>query len=371
MVQRLIQLLRRLPRWAIVLLTFALLALVGYVDAITGPELTFAHFYLVPVCLATWLLGRRWGYAMALASACVCLWAERMGAAIYKNPLLQEWNFLTRLGFSILSVWILSSWRSIGTRLATMVEQRTAALREEIAQREKAQGDLRVLAAQLSAAEDAQRRKLAYDIHDSLSQMLSLMKINLDAAALEAPAGTRLHERLLDCAKCTDELIHQTRTFTFDLHPAMLDDLGLIATLQRYATEFKQRTDVEMTVAETGQRRPIGTPVANYLFRAIKELSNNAVKHGHAEEILVSIHWEPHGLRIVVDDDGAGFDARAALAPESRRGLGLAGIEERLTSLGGRFHVESTPGQGSRIILEIPLRPDLQREHSYDASIAG
>src|SRR5437868_6072817 len=86
-------------RWLIVLIASALLGLVGYLDAITGPELTFAHFYLVPVCLATWLLGSRWGYAMACASAAVCWLAERMGAAVYTNPLLQEWNLLTRLAF--------------------------------------------------------------------------------------------------------------------------------------------------------------------------------------------------------------------------------------------------------------------------------
>ena len=196
MLQVISQFLRRQPPWAIVLLCSGLLALVGYVDAITSPELTFAHFYLVPVCLITWLLGARWGYVMAVASAGVCLLAELMGAAVYRNPLLQEWNLFTRLAFFIASVWILSTWRSIGDRLAQMVEERTSALRKEIAQREKAQNDLRVLAAQLSAAEDAERRKLAYDIHDGLGQMLSLMKINLDAAALEATPGTHLQSRV-------------------------------------------------------------------------------------------------------------------------------------------------------------------------------
>jgi two-component system sensor histidine kinase DegS len=253
-----------------------------------------------------------------------------------------------------------------------MVEQRTAALREEIAQREKAQIELRALAAQLSAAEDAERRKLAYEIHDGLSQMLSLMKINLDAAVLEAPQGTRLQSRLAECARSTDELIRQTRTLTFDLHPAMLDDLGLVPTIQRYAREFKKQADVEVTVTENGLARPLGPPLANYVFRAVKELMNNALKHGHAAEIIVAAHWEPNGLRIVVDDDGSGFDAHAALTPESRRGLGLAGIEERLASLGGRLNIESAPGQGSRIILEIPLRTELHGEPTYgNASLAG
>ena len=143
MLQAAIQLLRRQPAWVILLLGSGLLAATGYFDAITGPELTFAHFYLVPVCLIAWLLGPRWGYCMAVASAGVCLLAERMGAAVYTNPQIQEWNLLTRLGFFLASVWLLSTWRSIGVRLAEMVDARTTELREQIAQREKAQNDLR------------------------------------------------------------------------------------------------------------------------------------------------------------------------------------------------------------------------------------
>src|SRR5438128_1567495 len=131
MLQRLRDSLGRQPRWRILVFSGLLLALVGYVDGLTGPELTFAQFYLVPVCLVTWLVNRRWGYFMALASAGICMWAEHLGAAVYTNPLLQEWNFLTRLGFFAAAVWLLSGWKSIGNKLAEMVEQRTASLRQE------------------------------------------------------------------------------------------------------------------------------------------------------------------------------------------------------------------------------------------------
>jgi signal transduction histidine kinase len=372
MFRSLSEFLRRQPAWAVMLVACALLVLIGYIDARTGPELTFAHLYLVPVCLVAWLLGQRWGYAMALASAVVCLLAERMGAAVYTNPLVQEYNFLLRLAFFAASVWLIAMWRSIGKRLSSMVDQRTAALREEIAEREKAQGELRTLAAQLSAAEDAERRKLAYDIHDGMSQMLSLTKINLDAAVLEAPSESRLHARLVECAKSTDDLIRQTRSLTFDLHPAMLDDLGLVPTLQHYASALKQHGDVEVIVIENGLRRPLGSPLLNYLFRAIRELLSNAMKHGKASEIVVAVHWEPRGLRIVVDDDGGGFDAHSALLPESRRGLGLPGIEQRLESLGGKLLVESVAEQGTRIILEVPLAHEPLKENVYaDQSVAG
>ncbi len=373
MLRRFTQLLARQPRPVILLLSALLLGVVGYVDALTGPELTFAQFYLVPVCLVTWLIGARWGYVMAVASAAVCLWAERMGAAVYTNPLLQEWNFLSRLAFFMAAVWLLAGWKTLEILLAKMVEQRTESLRNEIERREAAQNDLRDLAAQLSAAEDAERRRLAYDIHDSLSQILSLLKINLDAAILEAAPGSDLQNRLKECARTADSLILQTRTMTFDLYPSMLDDLGLVATLQRYAREFKEKTSTEVTVTDDGLAQPIGLPLANYLFRAIKELLSNAVKHGRASELVVGLHWEPTGLRIVVDDDGDGFETPSAPPVDQRRGLGLPGIEQRLKSMGGRLAIESVAGEGSRIILEIPLRPGAQnpKEELDHASVAG
>src|SRR5579862_494949 len=120
MLQSAIQFLRRQPAWVLLLMGSTLLAATGYFDAITGPELTFAHFYLLPVCFVTWLQGRRWGYCMAVASAFVCLLAERMGAAVYSNPQIQEWNLLMRLGFFTGAVWLLSMWRSIGVKLSEM-----------------------------------------------------------------------------------------------------------------------------------------------------------------------------------------------------------------------------------------------------------
>jgi signal transduction histidine kinase len=270
----------------------------------------------------------------------VWLVADRLTGAKSSDPLIVQWNLAMRLAFFSGSVLLLSGWRNLERRLSTMVAQRTSALRN--------------LAAQLSAAEDAERRKLAYDMHDALSQALSLIKINLDSAQLEADDPAARERRLATCGAMIDEVIKQTRTLMFDLHPAMLDDLGLVPTLQWYATDFAQRTRAELVVSEHGTRRPLAVATTNYLFRAVKELSGNAVRHGHAAEIIVAVHWEPAGVRLVVDDDGRGFDVGAARAPDARGGLGLAGIDERVSSMGGSLVVESKPGQGTRVIIEVP-----------------
>jgi signal transduction histidine kinase len=342
--------------WIAALTGVVLLLLVGYIDWLTGPELAFAQFYLLPVSVCAWYIGKRSGYMMAIASCIVWLYVDALTAAHPHDSLYWLWNGLVRGLFFFLAVEVVRNWQTRGQRLAEIVNERTLALKDEIAQREQAQASLQRLGAQISAAEEAERRRVAYEIHDAVSQMLSLVKINLEAARSEAAnAGAPHGARLSDCAGMVDQLIQQTRTLTFELHPAMLDDLGLVATLRRYAHEFEQRTGTEVTISEVGAPQALPSSLNHYLFRATKELFSNAVKHGRAKEIIVAMHWETSGLRLVVDDDGSGFDAAAALAPQQRRGLGLPGIRERLSTIGGSMRVDSQPGQGSRIILEVPL----------------
>jgi signal transduction histidine kinase len=123
--------------------------------------------------------------------------------------------------------------------------------------------------------------------------------------------------------------------------------------LHWYGEQFESQAGTQITVSEYGERKTIPASLAIHLFRAIKELLNNAAKHGGAKEVVIGVHWRDDGLRIVFDDDGSGFDATHALAPQTRRGLGLAGMQERLLACNGRLTVESEPGHGTRIILEI------------------
>jgi signal transduction histidine kinase len=341
--------------WQAAVAGVALLAFVGYVDWLTGPELAFAQFYLLPVSLYAWYIGRRSGYAMAIASAVMWMYVDALSTPQQHEAFYWLWNALVRGLFFVMAVEVVAQWKNTGNLLAQMVDERTRELKAEIAQRVQAQASLQRLGAQISAAEEAERRRVAYEIHDAVSQMLSLVKINLEAAQSAAPTDPRRTHRLSDCAGMVDRLIQQTRTLTFDLHPAMLDDLGLVATLKRYAREFEERTGTDVTVSEVGEPQPLPSSLNHYLFRATKELLNNAVKHGRAKEIIAAVHWEAGGLRIVIDDDGSGFDSDEALAPQSRRGLGLPGIRERITTLGGEMQLDSRIGEGTRVILELPL----------------
>jgi signal transduction histidine kinase len=342
----------------IILGSMLLLAILCWTDLATGPHVHLGLLYVVPVLIATWYSGRWSGYMLAIAASVGWFYAGRPssdGSGITVNAL----NLLIRGFFYSLLVELLAKIRDFGLQLEKSVQQRTAQLRLEVAERERAQASLRILAGQLSEAEDVERRRIAYDIHDALSQMLGLAKMNLETVVAETATDSRQFDRLTDVVKVMNDLIRQTREMTFDLHPSMLDHFGLVPTLQRFAEDFQRRTMSEVTINEFGERVELSSTLASYLFRAIKEVVNNSVKHGNAKEIIVAIHWENGHMRCVVDDDGCGFDPAKALAPNIRRGLGLAGMDERLTSLGGKLSVESQPGSGARLILELPITQSL------------
>ena len=151
-----------------------------------------------------------------------------------------------------------------------------------------------------------------------------------------------------------NDLIEQSRTLTFELHPAVLDHFGVAEALRRYAEQFSRQTSVELTINEQGTPRPLAGAIPNYVFRSVKELIHNAARHGHAKEIVVSLYWIPSWLRVLIDDDGSGFDSTQAFSVTVKKGLGLAGINERMRSLGGSLRLESSAGSGTRAVMEIP-----------------
>jgi signal transduction histidine kinase len=340
------------------------LAIVFYIDVITPSDLFLSQFYMLTVVLVAWGGGKGWGSVMSVITTAAWMYAVVRQYQLDGRPVKPGYltvDAILRCLFYVFASIILTAWRDASRKLQQIVDQRTAALQTEIRERQSAQTALHALTAELADAEDAQRRQLAHDIHDAVGQNLSLLKLNLEAlrrdlagAAVE-PDSAALHRRLDDEVSAVDGLIEQTRTLTFEIYPAPLDDLGLAPALEWQAEEFHRRSGVDVIVAEHGPRIGLPTPVAHYLFRAIKELIGNAVKHGAAGHVIVSLRWCPTGVRAVVDDDGHGFNSQLPPPAGKRRGLGLPSIRERITALRGSMQIESKSGEGTRIILEVPL----------------
>ena len=328
-------------KFAVVAGSLAFLLVITYLDRMTSPEIHVPLLYIVPAAAVTWFVGRKSGYATSVLCALAQFGSEVIRNDVYTHPSRAYWNTASRITFYFLLVTLLSAMRQMSMRLGAMVDARTQSLRQ--------------LASQLSDTEDSERRRLANDIHDSLSQTLTLLKLSLSAALAEQTGDAESRQRIGGALATVNELIQKTRTLMFDLYPAMLEHLGLWQTLRHYSEEFARQTGIELTVNEEGQPQTPSRTMCNYLFRSAKELVNNAAKHGGAREIVVSLHWMPSTLRVVVDDDGVGFDPMKTFTPDSSKGLGLAAIHERLRSLGGSVRIESGLGRGTRVVLEAPL----------------
>jgi signal transduction histidine kinase len=331
----------RLPAvWALVGAGL-LVCLVSFVDYTTPPAVELAYYYAIPVIAATWFVGLRAGLFFVGLTLAMWTTAEILEHAYTGHVSLLFVNIVTRAAALVVFVLLLSTFKDLSTRLGALVEERTHQLRQ--------------MATRLAAAEDFERRRLATDLHDGLGQMLLVLKLNLSAALAEAPDQSPGSGRLRQALETVDDLVQKSRSLTFDLHPVMLDHLGLVATLRQYGEDFGHQAKVDILIDEQGTPRPLDVIVSRHLFRSIKELMTNAVRHGQARQIVISLHWMPDKLRLMVDDDGLGFDPTKALAPSSSKGLGLPSIHERLRSLGGSMDIESSSRAGTRVVLELPL----------------
>jgi len=335
--------LRRLRLSAVVALVASTLFVVAVAatDYLTPPMFGFSYYYAVPILVVTWFVGRRAGVFFIALTLTLWTWAE-FGENTYGSAYtVGVINVITRAFALFIAVLLLTALKNLSTRLGILVDERTAALRQ--------------MATRLAEAEDLERRRLATDLHDGLSQVLSLLKLNLSAALGDCPGNAPVATRIQDAIGTVNELIQKSRTLTFDLHPAMLEHLGLAPTLRQYGEDFARQSNIEVTLNEEGAHRPLDLVMAQHLFRSLKELMSNAARHGNAKQIVISAHWMPDMLRLVVDDDGRGFDPTFAMAPDARKGLGLPSINERMRSLGGSMRIESNPKTGTRVVLEVPL----------------
>ena len=241
---------------------------------------------------------------------------------------------------------------------------RKAAEAQEIAY----QNRLSSLASELSLAEERERRRIAVEIHDNLSQNLALVKMKLAMLRHGAEPGDVLRG-LDDAIALLDPLLERTRTLTFELSPPVLYELGLDAALEWLADRVGQQHGV--AVRFKGQPKPAGRAapapvpedVAVLLFQAVRELLMNVVKHARASHVEVRSARAGSKVTVAVADDGRGFDpaslTAAARNGDSRNrktgGFGLFSIRTRLEHMGGRMEIRSGDGSGTEVTLTVPL----------------
>jgi two-component system, NarL family, sensor histidine kinase DegS len=202
-------------------------------------------------------------------------------------------------------------------------------------------------------AQEAERQRLSRQMHDGPAQALSNFILQTEIAM-----------RLLDVdpVQAKDELgnlktsamgtFQKVRNFIFELRPMMLDDLGLIPTIRKYADAFKEQTGLDINVTVTGNERRLESYLEVMIFRAIQELLGNAARHSQATLIKVQVDLGNEIARVSIDDNGKGFDPETLKQSNS---LGLKLIQERAEMLGGNFEIDSAAGKGTRVSFMVPI----------------
>ncbi|HMS84991.1 MAG TPA: PAS domain-containing sensor histidine kinase [Nitrospira sp.] len=240
--------------------------------------------------------------------------------------------------------------------LEVKVQERTAEL-------SRANRSLRDLSSRLMQVQEEERSRLARDLHDEVGQLLTALKIDLQAVQHGAN-GPSLEGAFTDSLGLVDRLLTQVRTLALDLRPSLLDDLGLVPALRWYANRQAQRNSwtLRLNIDEGIGRIPALIEVT--CFRVVQEALTNVAKYARAKVIELTLHRPAQEVILVIHDDGVGFDITAA-RQRARDGetMGLFGMEERVRLAGGSLSMLSEPGRGTSLELRFSLGDDPQATH--------
>jgi PAS domain S-box-containing protein len=261
--------------------------------------------------------------------------------------------------------------------LELRIEQRTTVLtrvnqelRREIAERERAEeqlrtslGQLRALAARLQSVREEERTSIAREIHDELGQGCTAIKMDLALIGRRlTKKQTQLRAKIDSAMQLAGDMIGTLRRIASELRPRILDDLGLSAALEAHAQEFENRTGIRCSVTLPQEPFTLDADISTTVFRIFQESLTNVARHAQAMRVDARLEREKDQLIFQVHDNGRGFDAEQA---NPRRSLGLVGMQERALLLNGKLKIKGVVGSGTTVTLRIPLPPSsLPRKES-------
>ena len=280
---------------------------------------------------------------------------------INQDLFLQVFGFPVQLLRAIMgtlaAVFVMRFLRAFEVEIDAQIRDLQLARLEEAERREAMRGDLlrRVVAAQ-----EAERQRVARELHDETGQALTAIGLGLRGVSTvinqdvdKAASNLRQMEGLV--AHSLTEL----QRLISDLRPSHLDDLGLSAALRWYINEVKNRTNLEIKFEEVGQPQVLPSETRTALFRVVQEALTNVVKHARARHAVVNLIFRPVEVVVRIEDDGLGFDSRQ-LQRTGRSAWGLEGMRERAALLGGKYDIWSDPGYGTRVQVTIPYHIPLE-----------
>lgn len=277
-------------------------------------------------------------------------------------------NFQTRLGL------VLVATLALGVGMSAFSMRRILSLetgaRDQYRAVAQARGQLKDLSARLVQAQETERRALSRELHDEVGQALSAVLVELRnlAGGLGAWPPEMSHGHVDLIKGLVEDTVRSVRNMALLLRPSMLDDLGLIPALRWQARELSKRTSMDVNVVADLASDDLPDEYKTCVYRVVQEALHNCSRHSHAATVRIRVGQDLGRLSLSIQDDGQGFDAQQS------KGLGLLGMEERVTRLGGRFEVHSKSGSGTVLAVELPLAGSQESgdaDHADSHSFSG
>ena len=233
---------------------------------------------------------------------------------------------------------------SIG-RVQGLESESEARYREVVQARKELQG----LSARLVQVQEEERRKLSRELHDEVGQSMSALLVELgNLASTLPPENAALAARVQSAKRLAENNVVVLRNLSLLLRPSMLDDLGLIPALKWQAREVARRSGIKIKVNAEDAADDLPDECRTAIFRVVQEALHNVTRHSKATQVTISVTRGQRGVNVRIQDNGAGFHTQ-------EKGMGILGMEERIRHLRGSFHIESRPGEGTSVEVNLPL----------------
>jgi signal transduction histidine kinase len=212
---------------------------------------------------------------------------------------------------------------------------------------------LRALSVRLTQAQESERTRIARELHDEAGQALTTVRLQLDyvASVLPPDLPAYVHDQVREAQTLVGHTLEEIRRISIDLRPSLLDDLGLTAALRWQCNRLSRHGNLQITFDSTLNAQRLPPKVETAVYRATQEALTNIARHAQATSVRISLDYHDGRLRLIIADDGRGFQDTGELG----LGLGLLGMQERLSAVGGRLHIDSRSRVGSTLHIEVPL----------------